>query len=516
MRALAHAPVPALRVAFAALKRLALFTAYAAVDDAGRNALWSRIGYPGPRTDRPQTPLSVPSVTGATGRVRADAVVIGSGAGGGVAAALLAASGRATIVLDAGPAFEQIAHAQLEAAATAELYLDGGTASSTDLGVAILAGACVGGGTTVNWMTSLRMTSSAIAQWETASGLPSLGGDLEIAYRAVEQRLGVCTTTAHNRNNAVIADGCAKLGWRTTLIPRNAAHCGEGCGYCGFGCAYGNKRGTAMTYLRDAVRDGARIYASTAAVRVRIDRGRVAGVDAAGMQIDAPLVIVAAGSLRTPALLARSGISSPHLGRHLRLHPVRAFSAEFETPVEPWHGPIQTIACTQFDDLDEGYGAVIEACPAHPGIIASSLAWRSRSAHAQEMLRARNSATLIVLARDRGEGEVSIDGRNDVRYRVGRDDARRLREMLLRGREMAFAAGAKRVAPIEEMFFSAHQMGTARMSADPRNGVVDTSGRVHGVEGLIVGDASVFPLASGVNPMLTIMALAYRAIKQIS
>ena len=542
LRALGDAPIPALRTAFQALKRLALFLAYS----GERNPIWSRLGYPGPRSDVPQATISVPSIIGATDKLKADAIVVGSGAGGGVAAALLARSGRKTIVLEAGPAFEDAARSQLERRATQELFLGGGTAATSDLGISLLAGACVGGGTTVNWSTSLRLTPNVIAQWEYTSGIPSLGAELQASYAAIADRLQLNAASEHNRNNAVIVRGCTALDWNVTAIPRNAGECSQGCGYCGFGCAYGNKRGTAMTYLRDAVSSGARIYSGRRAVRIRIEDGHARGVEAEDMTVDAPLVVIAAGSLRTPGLLSRSGIVSPHLGRHLKLHPTLPVVAEFDEPVEPWHGPIQTALCAKWSDLDDGYGAVIEACPAHPGIFASATPWRSRAQHADAMLRARNCATLIVLTRDRGEGCVSLDGRDDVDYVLSPEDARRMLEVAAHAVELALAAGAIRVAvpftvplelrreeatgskiaaflrelsarsmqPNRVTLFSAHQMGTARMHADPDDGVVDARGRVHGVEGLWVADGSVFPLSSGVNPMITIMALAHRALVQ--
>ena len=546
LRALGDAPAPRLRTAFSALKRLALFVAYAASGDEHRNPLWTSIGYPGPRSDVPQNLSSGIVCTGATGRLQADAVVVGSGAGGGVAAALLARTGMRTIVLEAGPPFEEIARSQLELRATQELFLGAGMAATSDLGISILAGSCIGGGTTVNWSTSLRMTAKVLSQWENESGVAALGSELQPSYDAVQERLALRSTDHHNRNNAVIARGCAALGWEFHAIPRNADGCGEGCGYCGFGCAYGNKRGTALTYLRDAAADGAQIYARTPVLRVRIEAERVRGVEAENLVVDAPLVVVAAGSLRTPGLLARSGVLSPHLGRHLKLHPTLPIVAEFDEPIEVWHGAIQTALCARWSDIADGYGAVIEACPAHPGILASATPWRSRAQHAEAMLHARNYATLIVLTRDRGQGSVSLDGRDDVDYTVAAGDAARLLEVAAHAVELAFAAGARRVIvpftnPLElrreaatpaaiaafgralrarklrsnrVALFSAHQMGTARMNADPSLGVVDALGGVHGVEGLIVADASVFPLASGVNPMLTIMALAHRALTQ--
>lgn len=545
MRACADAPVPALRSGFQALKRLALFAAYGTMDDRGGNPLWQTLGYGGPRADRPPYATVAEVQQGALGVLRADAVVIGSGAGGGVAAALLARAGLDVIVLEAGPPADAAAAAQSEARAMAELYLDAGLAASDDLGIAILAGACVGGGTAVNWSTSLRLTEPVAAQWAAASGVRALGEELGASYDAVAARLGLTPAATHNGNNRAILEGCTALGWEARPIPRNASCCGDACGYCGFGCAYGEKRGTATTYLRDAAAAGARIIAGVRVDRVRIEGGRAAGVEADGLRVDAPLVVVAAGALRTPGILARSGVRSPHLGRHLRLHPTSALAATFDTPVESWHGPMQSILCDRFAALDDAYGATIETAPAHPGLMALALPWRSRAQHEDEMARARHTATLIALTRDRGAGTVSLDGRDDVRYALAPDDAAHLLTGLVRAAEMAFAAGATRVttlhaqpvildradasrgglerfehtlrargaAPNRLALFSAHQMGTARMHRDPHAGVVDERGALHGVEGVLVTDSSVFPLASGVNPMLTIMALADRTTR---
>ncbi|HYK53780.1 MAG TPA: GMC oxidoreductase, partial [Candidatus Eremiobacteraceae bacterium] len=282
-----------------------------------------------------------------------------------------------------------------------------------------------------------------------------------------------------------------------------------------------------------------------------IENGRSTGAEALladgrPIRVRASTVVVSAGSLRSPGILRRSGVASPHLGKHLRLHPTTAVFAEFDEPVEMWHGPMQTIVCDKFEDIDDSYGAKFEAVPAHLGLAASAIAWRSQQRHAEVMSRLRNAAALIVLTRDRGEGSLSDDGHDDVHYRVDQYDSAHMLAALAGLVRLAFAAGARSIAtlhtdPIEIerrrasdrnltafaerlltkgvepnrlAVYSAHQMGTCRMHRDPSHGVVDEAGRVHGVKGLMVADASVFPHSSGVNPMLTIMALAHRSCSE--
>jgi choline dehydrogenase-like flavoprotein len=472
----------------------------------------------------------------------------------------LAQAGKRVVVLEAGPPADPALFDQREVGAFQRYYLESGLCATEDLSVSILAGACVGGGTVINWCTSLRLAATVARQWKTAGGGIDFETELAPHYDAVAERLAVQPAQAHNENNAALLRGCRAADLHADVVPCNRSGCGDGCGYCGFGCAYGLKRSVPATYLADAVAANASVIAGASVERVLVENGAVRGVEAvvvrepAGaaprrehMRVNAPIVVVAAGSLRTPGILARSGVTSPHLGRHLRLHPTTAAFARFDHPVETWRGPMQSAYCDAFADLDNGYGAKIEAAPAHPGLMGLALPWRGRAAHAALMRDARLYAALIVLTRDRGEGSVSLDGSDDVTYRLAQYDARHMLRALAGLTDVLVAAGATSVTTLhtdpltlsveradaagrrafgEEIarrgaepnrlgVFSAHQMGTCRMHTNLARGVVDGDGAVHGVRGLFVADASVFPLASGVNPMLTIMALAHRTATRL-
>jgi choline dehydrogenase-like flavoprotein len=552
LRALADSPVAKLRTGFATLKRLLLFLSYAESDPGSDNPTWERLGYPGPRDDRGADDPALPYASGRSGEtITADVVVIGSGAGGGVAAASFARAGKKVIVLEAGLGFDARSMTQREIGMS-ELYLDGGLTATDDLGVAILAGSTVGGGTTVNWCTSFRIPEPIAAEWAQEAGLASLPVELAPHYAQLERELGLSAIASHNANNRVILDGASALGVHSGEMPRNApSDCGEGCGYCGFGCAYGKKRSTSRVYLPDVAENGGAIYARAFAHRIVVEGTRgtsvsveqlVAQDDVRRFSVAADLIVVSAGALRSPGILARSGVSHPALGQRLYLHPVSGVFTQFEHDIIAFQGPMQSAYSDAYNYRAGNYGPKIEAAPSHPGIAAIALPWESREKHAAAMNGSRRSAALIAVTRDRDPGHIELDGEAQIRYHVSPFDGENLIAGILGMADIAFAAGASRISTLhnkpifierekwnaarreelalelqkigiasnKQIFFSAHQMGTCALGSDKNLSVVDPTGKLWGYDNIVVADASIFPMASGVNPMLTIMAMASR------
>lgn len=274
--------------------------------------------------------------------------------------------------------------------------------------------------------------------------------------------------------------------------------------------------------------------------------------------IKAPRVIVSTGSIATPILLKRSGLANPQIGQHLHLHPVSFMAAIWDEEIRPWEGPILTSVVNEFENLSgDGYGAKLEATTMLPGLFLPAFPWRSALQAKTFAANMKRATGYISLARDRNGGTVSPTPENPARpkvvYNPSAGDKQNILHGLVRLAQLLYASGAREIhstlptlqpfirpspSPTEKQtltpishpslndaafnswlaqlqasggparFASAHQMGSCRMGTSERNSAVDEQGRVWGCEGLWVCDASVFPSASGVNPMITNMAIA--------
>ena len=569
----ATSPIPQQRTAFQAWKRLGLFLALADPGphpDRPTNPRWPGLDYRPPAVVDPTEPSFRPvDVDGSPGGViewEADVAIVGSGAGGGVIAARVAQAGHSVLVLEAGPDRLGARTPSLEAEAWRDLMLDRGTTGPVDQSITILAGSTVGGGTTVNWTTSFAPPDELRARWQDEFGWTGFAGaetDADLDRLSVE--LDLQPPTIVPPKDQVILDGARALGWDADVTRRNAGPCTE-CGGCAFGCAAGAKRSGPAAHLASAAGDGARIVAGARVTRVLTGGGRVLGVagrlsaDGRLFTVRARRVVLAAGALRTPAILERSGIRHPELGRHLRLHPVVAVIGLMDQPVDMWTGPLQAASCYQFlsagpagsDGIGAAHGGfLIESAPPHPGLAGAALAWTGRRDADDVLGRARHWAPLISIMRDTGAGRVRAGtaGRSRVTYRLSAADADTARRALVEMSRLAVAAGVAEVrtgatpplrwergTPLEPYLravartdtgpnrlslFSAHQMGSVRAGARADGFATDPGGRVRlgrsgaVLPGLYVGDGSLLPTAPGINPMLTIMAAAERVARSV-
>jgi choline dehydrogenase-like flavoprotein len=550
LAAMARHRVGLLRGGFQALKRLAAALYYADADEQGYNPTWPSLGYPGPVHETPPPSGSIPTLAlHADTDLDCDVVIVGSGAGGGVMAGQLSAAGLDVIVVERGGYHAESDFDQLEWRSIRRRYLYGGLLSTADQGIGILAGSCLGGGTVINYTTSFRTPDRLRAEWARTSGLPFLTQDaFTRALDAVCVRLNV--NRDHNRlsrREECLTRGLQALGWHHARMPRNVDGCTQDdvCGYCGFGCVRGAKRSMVKTYLSDALQHGARILADCHIDRVSLHAGRATGVVGRTVQghrvsLRARRVVLAAGALETPALLLRSGLNGS-VGHHLRLHPLTAVWGVYDEEVRPWTGTIQAAYSDQFADLDDGYGLKLETTGIHPLFMTFGTPWSSAAHYDRTMRQLAHTAPIGLLLRDRSEGRVRLhrSGGPVVDYRVSRYDQGHVRRGIEGAARVHQAAGAREIfvtqnRPIpfqpggrqsledwmtsidavgygsnQTIYFSWHQMGTCRMGASPDRSVVGESGECHSVKDLFVADASLFPSASGVNPMITIAALAH-------
>jgi len=547
-----------------ALKGLTLTLHYALPDlGTGLNPNWAALGYPGPLSLPRETPkeLRVTRPEGAELTIEADVCVVGSGAGGGVIAGELAARGKQVCVLEMGEYVNESEFGGLELPAYQRMYLNGGPFPTAEGQVSIQAGSTLGGGTVINWTNSLRTHHWVREQWAREHGLEGLDGpEYDRHLDAVMGRLGATDECSDlNGVHERLKQGCEALGYDLRATFRNtdpASFDFDLAGYMGYGDVSGSKRSTAKTYLVDAQGSGAEIVAQCRAERIVVEDGRAAGVEATYADADghvakvfvrAPQVVVACGSIESPALLARSGIGGPAVGEYLRLHPTTAVSGQYADDVDPWLGPPQAAISHEFAELEDGYGFLIE-CPHHTtGLAGAATPWESGRAHKENMLEWRRTASFINLTRDRGHGRVMVDdaGAAVPQYLLTDElDQRSFRRGLAEMVRLHEAAGAQRIvtlsrrptiwdrgddleafiaeaaagslAPHEHGIFSAHQMGSCRMGTDPATSVAGPWGELHDTGGVWVGDASAFPTSSGTNPMITIMALAHRTAEAMA
>jgi choline dehydrogenase-like flavoprotein len=471
--------------------------------------------------------------------VVADACVIGSGAGGAVVAKELAEAGMRVVLLEEG-AHETAEHFTARPRdMLPRLYRD--AAQHATLGrppILLPLGRAVGGTTLVNSGTCFRTPDHVLARWRSEFGLDDLTPDaLAPHVERVERELNVGPVPPElaGVNARIARRGAERLGWSGGFLRRNVRGC-AGSGVCAYGCPTNAKQHVGVTYVPKAHAAGATTYTGVRARRIERRGRRATGVEAttAGggrLRVRTATVIVAAGAIHTPALLARNGLGtdSGQLGRNLSLHPATAVWALMDEPVDMARGVPQSYFVDEF----AREGIMLEGIAGPPDYVAMGLPVVGER-HRELMARYRDLAQFGLMISDDSRGRVhSLGGRPLVRYDLSHADTARVKAGLQRLAELFWAAGARSVLlplarcrelhgadstplralavrPGDLKLMAFHPLGSARMDARATHGVLDGDGRVHGAEGVYVCDGSAIPSSLGVNPQITIMTLATR------
>jgi choline dehydrogenase-like flavoprotein len=492
-----------------------------------------------------------------------DVAIIGSGAGAGITAEILAKAGLQVLIIEEGPLKSSTDFKQKESDAYPQLYQESAARKTEDKAINILQGRCVGGSTTVNWTSSFRTPAPTLAFWQDKFGLKDYTvAALSPYFEQAERRLNIGPwLTSPNENNDLLRRGAAKLGIPAQAISRNVKGCWN-LGSCGMGCPTNAKQSMLVTTIPAALDKGAHMLVETRAERFELANGRITALlcsfqtlntapdqqtrAQAATKIVAKHYVLAGGAINSPALLLRSGAPDPHgnLGQRTFLHPVVMSSGVFAQKVQAWQGAPQSIYTDHFLDtqpIDGPIGYKLEAPPLHPVIFASTVPGMGQIQH--DLLKAfPHNHTLLALMRDGfhdqspgGKVKLRGDGSPVLDYPLTdfvMDGARRA---LLSMMEIQFAAGAAKVLPLHEMartyttwaeakgavnalpmkplltkIVSAHVMGGCGLASTEKQGVTRPDGLHWQIENLSIHDGSLFPTSIGANPQLSVYGVVNR------
>ena len=478
----------------------------------------------------------------------ADVVVIGAGPGGAATAYHLVEQGLDVLLLDAGPAFKTSDFSQDLGQAYTQLYAEGGVAT-TDLPpfIPLFRAEGLGGGTLVNSGLCFEPKPNVLENWMAQSGVRWFDQlDEEYAWVKEYMMIGPNDEAVLGRNNTILRDAANAKGWESGVAPRNAPTC-IGCGVCNMGCPSGGKRSADVSYVRDATQRGLRVITNARVGKLDIHKGKVKSVkgqfvDANKRQRDArftirsSIVVLAAGALVSPIILAKSGYKNKHLGLHLHGHPGIAINGwHMDEAVNQWDGVTQGFYVDQKSDE----GLLIETTSLPAIAMSSAFAPFGKAGH-EYMRDYRHMSTIGGMIHDEGEGYVKLGfgGRVTRRYVPAESDFVKFRNGLAHIADLYESIGVTKFqasingTPIvsnrkeldkiinsltdlqQILAYISHAHGTCRMDVNEKNGVVGADFKVHGLDNCYISDASVFPATLGVNPQWSIMAFS-RKFSQI-
>jgi hypothetical protein len=472
-----------------------------------------------------------------------DVIIVGSGAGGAVAAWNFARKGYKVAIFEIGsePTREEFLNEHPVYRALKYYWDNGVTFTWGSPIIHIPFGRVLGGTVTLNSGTMFRIPDETLLNWKKETGANIRNDELNLAYKIVEDKLNVKSIPQYllGNNALVMKEGAEKLGLHHYPVKRPLGSC-HGMGECAFGCPYNGKLDMRLTFLREAVEYGASIFTYAEVKKIIINNGKAQGVlvniNGINVIVEAKVIIVSAGAINTPKLLRSSGVKNSNIGKHLHIHPAVGVTALMNYRIEGWKGTMQSYCV---DNLLKEFHTLLLATFPPPGI-----GYSAGSLSFSELDKYPYLASIGVQVSDDSEG--NIFGRRIAgiaTYNLKEHDLEKIKEGIILASEILLAAGAIKIfLPIKKLnsinnildvknilkntklkafkLSAYHPMSTARMSADQDSGVVDVDGKVYGVSNLYVADASILPSTTYVNPQLTINALSFliseKIIKELS
>lgn len=491
-----------------------------------------------------------------TFRMTADVVIVGTGAGGSMAAYELARAGLRVVAIERGSHLRPADMTQREEQMIPRLFAESGARGTSDHAISVLQGVGIGGSTLHNTNLCKRLPPAVIHDWQERFGvkLPGFASDFE----AVEKLLGVHPVPDDrvNANNRVLERGLKALGYRGGRLAHNRDGQCRQSGFCELGCAWDGKMNASRVLIPPAVEAGALVLCEARAEQVVHDGRRATGVRGVLMDpqknrpigefnIVADAVMLAGSATGSAALHIASELPDPHgqAGTRLHMHPGAAvMGIHDDEEIRGWEGNPQSIECTEFLQFGEAaqHRAWIVSGFAHPAGAASMLPGYG-PAHADLMRNYARASVAISMVHDETRGTVR-PGRGDhlrIHYRMTDDDRAQLALGLREAARLLLAGGADRViiptrdavvvrndaeidaftadhvAPLSPALTAVHPMSTLPMSARPEDGAVDAEGRHHYVPNVYVCDGSLFPTSIGGPPQVAIYAMGRRVARTV-